>query len=462
MLGRIESTSMFGPFNGEGAFLAITRCLAHASVVLALALVIFRMVRIRPILSAVLALLLLTCDLAISNSPLVFTVPQALFESKPEVLERIEAEERARPSPGPFRVHRMALWNPPGWHKAASNERVSDFVEWERSTLQPKYGIDQGIEYTHTIGVAELYDYEWYFNAFHRKVDDARVAGILGIKEGESIVYFPRRGFDIWNTRYFILPQFPNGWSDAMRANAAFLFNSRSVYPEADHFKGKDREAKYREWVETKDYRIERNLQECPRAWVVHDVRVVKPATGLSRESRKEAIEEILYANDLYWHDSTKVSFDPRQLAWVPSDVIGEINPGLSHRQATSSETVNVTYRSPQEVVLDVALESPGLVVLADVIYPGWTLKIDGKPAPIYRVNGLMRGALVSAKRARLVYTYEPRSFHVGLAVSAAGLVALLSFLLYCFYRPIDPVLAAASLLDSSTALPSTFLDRLT
>jgi hypothetical protein len=161
----------------------------------------------------------------------------------------------------------------------------------------------------------------------------------------------------------------------------------------------------------------------------------------------------MLYANDPYWHDSAKVSFNPRQLAWVPSDVIGEISPGLSHQQATSSETVKVTYRSPQEVVLDVELDSPGLVVLADVMYPGWTLKIDDRPAPIYRVNGLMRGALVAANRARLVYTYEPRSFHVGLAVSAAGLVALLPFLLYCIYRPIDPVMAASSILDSSTDL---------
>src|SRR5262249_50184831 len=150
-------------------------------------------------LSAALMLILLTCDLAISNSRLVFTVPQALFETKPEVLELIEAEERARPAPGPFRVHRMALWNPPGWATTASPDRVRDFVAWERGTLQPKYGIDQGVEYTHTIGVAELYDYEWYFNGFNRKVDNAKTARSLKIKPGESIVYYTRRGFDIWN-----------------------------------------------------------------------------------------------------------------------------------------------------------------------------------------------------------------------------------------------------------------------
>jgi hypothetical protein len=452
MLGEIESTSMFGPFSREGAYWAIVRCLIHAAVVLGSGLLIFLLVRSRPTLSAAFMLLLLTCDLAISSARHVFTVPQALFEAKPEVLEHIEAEERAHPAPGPFRVHRMAIWNPPGWSMTPSSDRVSDFVAWERGTLQPKYGIDLGIEYTHTIGVAELYDYEWYFNGFPRKVDDARTAGRLHIKAGESIVYYPRRGFDLWNTRYFILPQFPNGWNDAMRANAAFLFGSRQVFPPPDRFTGKDREARYREWVETKDYRIERNLQALPRAWVVHDVRVVKPTEGLSSETRRQMIEEILYANDVYWHDSAKVSFDPLQVAWAPSDIIGEISPGLSRRRATASEEVKVTYPSPQQAVLEVELESPGLVVLADVMYPGWSLTIDDKPAPIYRVNGLMRGALVPAQRHRLVYTYAPRSFQVGLVVSGMGLATLLLVGLFCLKQPIDPILSAHALRDSQFA----------
>ena len=32
-----------------------------------------------------------------------------------------------------------------------------------------------------------------------------------------------------------------------------------------------------------------------------------------------------------------------------------------------------------------------------NVLYPGWELYIDGEPAKIYRVNRLMRGALVEA-----------------------------------------------------------------
>ncbi len=71
-------------------------------------------------------------------------------------------------------------------------------------------------------------------------------------------------------------------------------------------------------------------------------------------------------------------------------------------------------YPSRRQAVLEVGLDSPGVVILADVDYPGWELAIDGTPAPIYRVNGVMRGAAVSSGSHRLVYTYAPQSFRIG------------------------------------------------
>ena len=68
--------------------------------------------------------------------------------------------------------------------------------------------------------------------------------------------------------------------------------------------------------------------------------------------------------------------------------------------------SVTVRYPDPQHVTLDVTLDSSGLVILADVDYPGWQLTIDDKPAPILGVNVSMRGALVSAGRHRLVYSW--------------------------------------------------------
>ena len=65
------------------------------------------------------------------------------------------------------------------------------------------------------------------------------------------------------------------------------------------------------------------------------------------------------------------------------------------------------------------------MVILADIDYPGWRLTIDGRDAPIHRVNRLMRGAAVPAGRHRLAYTFAPKSFRVGGAISLAAGVTL-------------------------------------
>ncbi len=213
---------------------------------------------------------------------------------------------------------------------------------------------------------------------------------------------------------------------------AAFLDRTRAVYPKEDQFIVPGGKEKVTQWINTKDYRIHRNEQEFPRAWVVHSVRGVERPVGLSRQSRSGAIEEMLYANDRFWVDDTKVSFDPHRLAWVAKEDIPEIRPKLSDQPPAKSEKVTVTYPSPQQAILDLDLESPGLVILADVNYPGWQLAINEKPAKIYRVNQLMRGALVPAGHHRLVYTFSPLSFRIGCAVSWTGLVSLLLFGLFC------------------------------
>ena len=97
---------------------------------------------------------------------------------------------------------------------------------------------------------------------------------------------------------------------------------------------------------------------------------------------------------------------------------------------------MTVNRYEPQRVELTARLERPGVVVLADVYYPGWTLTIDGRPAPLYRANRMMRGAATASGTHTLVYTFQPRSFYVGLALSAVGLASLAGLGLLVAARP--------------------------
>jgi hypothetical protein len=391
-------------------------------------------------------LIVMALDLAAANSRYVMTAPQSIFDSEPslvQIIKKAEADRRP-PVPGPFRVHRMPSWNPGGWKVTSSPDRERELVGWEHDTITSKYGINFGIEYTHTTGVAELDDYEWYFSGFYRTTIGPVMAKRLGARAGEKLIYFPRRAYDMWNTRYFVVPANANGWRDEKRASAAFRLASELIYPGRGRFDGPHGDEESREWMNTQDFEVLRNAQEFPRAWVVHRARAIKPVEGPSRKPQDVSKKEILYARDAFWNDPTLTLFDPRTMAWVNDTELAQITPKLSGRLPDKNESVNVTYPSPQRAILEVTLESPGLVILADMDYPGWQLTIDGARAPIHRVNVSMRGALVSTGPHRLVYSFAPRSFQIGLVGSILGLGAWLLLGLFCIFRPVDPLLAAA------------------
>jgi hypothetical protein len=427
--------SSFGPLDALGGCHDLVRALIHGTLVLILAMIMIPLAGRKPAPVGLLVLIIVSADLAVANARYVATVPQALFEGEPEVVRIIKEAERQNPSPGPFRVHRMAAWNPPRWFTSSSAERVRDFVVWERATIQSKYGITQGIDYTHTVGFANLLDYEWFFAGFPLPIRERKARELgAGAKAGQKVLYFPRRGVDLWNSRYFILPVFPRGWMEEDRGYAAFLDNSDLVYPLFLQEPGRNDER--RAWIESQDYQIRRNRQAYPRAWVVHDSRPLPVLDGLTKLQQGGPMLEILYSDDSIWHDSTQTSFDPRRLVWIEQDKLLELKPFLSGRSPRPTETVKVTYPSPQRVELEANLESPGIVVLSDIHYPGWKLTIDGHPAPIYKVNRVMRGAAVPDGFHRLLYTYEPRSFQVGATITLAALAAAAAFAIFCVFRP--------------------------
>ena len=445
--------SIYGPSDPVGAYAALRRGLLQGTIVLSLGLIAFRLATARPRLAGALALLVTTVDLGVANRHFVLTVPQEIFETKPEVLRIIEEAERAAPAAGPYRIHRFPAWDPLEWSRTGSPDRGREIVRWERDTLQPKYGIPLGVQYAHVVGVAELYDYEWYYGGFLRTVRDKDMARILNVAVGDQVVYFPRRSFDMWNARYFVVPMLPNGWLDSFRGYASLLLDSDTVYPPARDFQGPEGPDKAKEWAEKSDFRILRNRRAHPRAWVVHEARVVKPAPDLEAGAeRQKAMQEITYENDPLWSDESRQAFDPHRVAWIESDQQSGLVGSFSGKPVLASEAVKVSYPSSQRVELDVDLKSPGMVILADIYYPGWELTIDGVPAPIYQVNRAMRGAAVRGGPHHLVYTYSPRSFRIGLIVTAVGLAAMMAFAVVCCLRPVERAIADQGEQETSEA----------
>jgi len=424
-VGRQGGGSLFGPIQPVGVFEDIRAATDHGALAIGLAIVATILARRRPALASALILVGTAADLATANAGLIITAEQSAFEATPRALAIIAEAEAANPSVGPYRVHRQAIWSPEVWRRVGSPGRVVDFLRWERDTLQPKYGVPLGVEYTHTQGVAELYDYEWFFGPFEPEIkpDLARQLGIDGPKP--TMVYYPRRGFDLWNTRYLILPGYPV-WTDSERGIASLVNETERIYPRPGAFDGPDGRKREEQWLRTEDFQVVRNKTAFPRAWVVHDARFLTPVEGLGREIRKGPMEEMLYEADPFWNSPGRIRHEPRELAWIETDQGDNLARFRTKGQTGPGESVTVRRPSPVRTELEVTLDRPGLVILADVYYPGWTLTIDGHPAPILRANRLMRGAAIEAGPHTLVYEYRPRSFEVGKALSLAGMVALL------------------------------------
>jgi hypothetical protein len=421
------------PLDVARAIAEIRVAMLHGAAAAAVALALAALASRRPALAGPIAVAVLMFDLGLSNAYHAVTAPESAFEGTPRALELIREAERANPSPGPFRIQRVGRWWPAHWSEEASRsfERI---VRWERDTLRPNYQVPLGVGSTFYLDTLEPMDYGLFFLPWALSPNrDAALAHSL--KPGQKVWYYPRRGFDLWNTRYFIVP----GrliWDNPARGYASVIPHSTFLYPTPGSFDGPDGPARRARWGATEDFRILRNEAAFPRAWVVHRAYLVPEVRGSRVADRAAMMQQLLYQEDEFWRVPGTPVRDPHRVAWVETDRPGEVDRFLSRAEPDPSESATVTREEPQRVELTAVLRSPGLVVVSDMYYPGWTLTVDGRPAEILRTNRAMRGVALSAGTHHLVFRYDPLSFRVGIVLSLVGLAALAILVMWAIRRP--------------------------
>nr|MBA2631211.1 YfhO family protein [Thermoleophilaceae bacterium] len=159
------------------------------------------------------------------------------------------------------------------------------------------------------------------------------------------------------------------------------------------------------------DGRIYRNPEALPRAFVVHAQVVVGGAD--------EALRAVGAPSG---PDLRRVAVTERPL------------DGLPRGDAPPPSPARIVSYGPQRVEIVTRARRPGLAILSDVEYPGWKATVDGREAPIERVDYLLRGVPVGAGASRVVLTYEPASVRVAAwlsGLSGLGLVGAAGGLLF-------------------------------
>jgi hypothetical protein len=80
---------------------------------------------------------------------------------------------------------------------------------------------------------------------------------------------------------------------------------------------------------------------------------------------------------------------------------------------------------TPNRIVVEAEVASPALLVLGEVWYPGWRVRVDGVRQPYYRVDGVVRGVYLDPGAHVIQWQYRPASLGWGMALTLAGLLGL-------------------------------------
>jgi hypothetical protein len=195
------------------------------------------------------------------------------------------------------------------------------------------------------------------------------------------------------------IPYFPDGsdvkdaWQDAEPAAGLLgLLNGRYVV--ADYsLQAKGLSLVHR----TEQSYIYENSLALPRAFLVQ--------RAMSVRDWQEAQQQL------------RDGFDPSKAALV---VGGQALDGPPGWQAAS-----VTSFSPNRIVVSAATGGPSLLVLSEVWYPGWQVRVDGVAQPDLLVDGVVRGVYLDAGTHTVEWRYRPLSLRWGAAITLVGLAGL-------------------------------------
>ena len=155
------------------------------------------------------------------------------------------------------------------------------------------------------------------------------------------------------------------------------------------------------------------NLKSLPRAWFVR---------RLAAAPEEEVLQTIKSGRM-----KDGAVFDPAEVALFAREDYGArdvVSPTVGE---TTGASVRITRYQPQWIELQTSNQQPGFLVLSETYYRGWEAWIDGKRAPVERVNYALRGLAVPAGEHRIEFVFRSPSFRKGAVFSATGLILLLA-----------------------------------
>ncbi|MBN1168604.1 YfhO family protein [Candidatus Woesebacteria bacterium] len=162
---------------------------------------------------------------------------------------------------------------------------------------------------------------------------------------------------------------------------------------------------KYKEVFEDKGVVILENEKVMTRSYMTNKV---------IKRSDREALE-LMISDDF---DISKTS--------ITNDFELSMNEDLELKHKTNYHILRNDY-----IVVNTSANQNAFLVVLDSYYPGWKAYVDGKETKIHRTNYNFRGVLLDKGEHVVEFTYQPRSLRIGMWLSGATFLILMTIFLY-------------------------------
>jgi hypothetical protein len=169
-------------------------------------------------------------------------------------------------------------------------------------------------------------------------------------------------------------------------------------------------------------WKVYENPRALPRAWLVHDTVVVRPALDLLERLDDPAT-------------------DPRRVALLTAPLDTPLDPSAE----IANEQVHPGRYEANRMELSVHAGGRALLLLSELDYPGWAAKVNGQSARIWKVDGFLRGIVVPPGDSQVSLRYRPASIYIGAGLTVAAFGAVLSAAIWLWRRPAIPPPVAVS-----------------
>ncbi|MCA9264332.1 MAG: hypothetical protein KDA60_10810, partial [Planctomycetales bacterium] len=394
-LEQAPPDALFGPLDVTGARRDLSNAVLHALVVAGAGLLTLRMTRTWSRAQAAWLLVMLTSvDLLVAHRQLISLAPEQIW-GQPSVL----AADEEGPDGVPPRLGRSGDWGwwPATWAATSSFRRQDEIARWEVATSYPKHHLSS----------------QWGLVGSLLAVPRADYEAVMAIGRAHGAAN-------------------ETAWEDHLRC-LGVVARLGPTAGRSTESKGPSRDDPG--W--RGEIAVNRLSRPWPRAWMVDQVEFIPPVKTVRRAELVAATESIWYPQRRLrdWQALAIVEVDDFDSRF---DHLATLRRELATDPAVPRPVAEVTWQEvrPNQLVLRVTTDRPGLLVMAEQFDDGWQARRRALPAgqwnivPIWRTNRIMRGIAMPAGQYELELSYRPPEMIAGAWITGLGWLAWLSWTL--------------------------------